>query len=146
MSLRQWLIAGLLGGGLLQPGSGVPLATPLDRLFLPEAPRRTLSTGKRPVYVQISPWPCEVVLQHYLRLLQGTDWQLVFPTRSEAEVWLQAQQSSGLPPVYLLALAHTKTKFNAYLTIGALSETSGQKGRTIITIYTSPQAFGRFGR
>lgn len=146
MLLRQWILAGLVGSGLLQITDHGPWATPLDRLFLPETPWRSLDTGKRPVYIQISSWSCDAVLQYYLRLLEGGDWQLIFPSRLEAEVWLQAQQKTGQPPVYWLSLKHRKTKFNAHLTIGALHETSAHKGRTIITIYTSSEPFGRVGR
>lgn len=124
-----------------------PHATPLDALLLPQTPVKTLQAGgKSPVYIQLSPQPHQKVLAHYLALTQQPEWQLDFPSLSEAQIWVQALKKSRESEVFMLNLSHTKSKFNAYLTIGALTGTSAQAGKTIITIYTTPLAFGRSGR
>jgi len=127
--------------------ASAPYATPLDALLLPQTPFKTLQAGgQTPVYIQLSPRPHTQVLAHYLALTQQRDWKLDFPSLSEAQIWVQALKKSPEPEVFMLNLSHAKSKFNAYLTIGALSGTSAQVGKTIITIYTTPQAFGRSGR
>jgi hypothetical protein len=124
-----------------------PHATPLDALLLPRTPVKTLQAGgKSPVYLQLSQRPHTEVLSHYLALTHQNEWKLDFPSLSEAQIWVQALKKSREPEVFMLNLSHRKSKFNAYLTIGALTGTSAQAGRTIITIYTTPQAFGRSGR
>lgn len=140
------LIIFCLGLGL--PGQArSPHATPLDALLLPHTPFQTLQAGgKNPVYIQLSPHHHAEVLTHYLALTQKKEWQLDFPSLSEAQIWVQALEKSKQPEVFMLNLSHKKSKFNAYLTIGALTGTSAHAGRTIITIYTTPQPFGRSGR
>jgi hypothetical protein len=135
--------------GLIYAASGAaaPYTTPLDSLLLPNTPLRTLQMGnQKPVYVQISPKPHAQVLAYYLKLLQQPDWQLDFPNLNEAEIWLKALKKSKQPEVFMLNLSHKKPKFNAYLTIGRLADTSTPQAQTIITIYTTPQPFGRSGR
>jgi hypothetical protein len=132
--------------GLPAQASG-PYATPLDSLLLPQTPVKMLQAGgKSPVYLQLSQRPHTEVLSHYLALTRQSEWKLDFPSLSEALIWVQALKKSREPEVFMLNLSHKKSKFNAYLTIGALTGTSAQAGQTIITIYTTPQAFGRSGR
>ncbi len=131
----------------LSAQASTPHVTPLDALLLPRTPFKTLQAGgKSPVYLQLSHRPHTEVLAHYLALTRQNEWALDFPSLSEAQIWVQALKKSREPEVFMLNLSHKKSKFNAYLTIGALTGTSAQAGRTIITIYTTPQAFGRSGR
>ena len=143
-----WLSLLLLFLGLGFPAQATaPFATPLDALLLPQTPYKTLKAGgKSPVYIQLSTQPHTQILAHYLALTRQPEWHLDFPNLSEAQIWVQTLEKSKKPEVFMLNLSHKKSKFNAYLTIGALTGTSGQAGRTIITIYTTPQAFGRSGR
>ena len=117
----------------------------IDDLFYPQAKARSMRYAEQQiVYVQLSEADLKTVLLHYLKIGQAADWELIFPTALEAEVWLKSLGKHE-SPVFMLSLYNLKSKVNFSLTLGGVEKTSASQARSIITIYKMRHSFGRRG-
>jgi len=121
--------------------------TALDELFYPETPlKEMVYSPEHKVYLQFAKGSVAEVLLFYLNLSTQTDWQLLFPSDLEAQVWLTGLEKSKKSPVFMLDLYHIKSKVNYNLTIGPNSGTRQSDAQSIITIYsTGRSSIGRQG-
>lgn len=147
MALNLGLMAGLIcftSAGLDLPASA-QYRTAVDDLRLQAVRSQHLQvSGKESVEVRFSTLSVESALLHYLKLTQGQEWELTFPTGLEAEAWLKALENTP-DKVFMLNLYHKQSKVNYSLTIGKLSLASHPQARSIITIYKMRRPFGRRG-
>lgn len=121
----------------------LPALSQVEQLYYPATPVKSVFHGPNVSQVQLVTQPFGTVLQHYLKKSQEPEWDLLFPSVSEMNIWWQALQKSQKPPVVMLSLVHLKSKINFNLTIGALVNTRPRHYQTIITIYESKRSFGQ---